>query len=89
MIRLITSSIPVSYCTPINICMNSVEHNASVYLVSLYTYTLYSLYTVQLRNKNLIDSIQDEESAIMDLRVKLKVLPFKQQLNFEEGTIVS
>ena len=39
---------------------------------------------MQLRNKNLIKSIQEEEEAILELRVKLKVLPVKQKLNLEE-----
>ncbi len=36
---------------------------------------------VQLRNRNIVKTIQEEEEAIMQLKVELKVLPLKQQLN--------
>lgn len=37
----------------------------------------------QLRNKTLVQGIRDEEE-IMQLKVKLKVLPLKQKLNIDE-----
>lgn len=55
----------------------------------LYDLYLFIFFPLQLRNKNLIDSIQEEEKAIMDLTVKLKILPIRQQLNLDEGTAIS
>ncbi len=42
------------------------------------------LNSLQLRNKNLIDGIQEEGKAIMDLNVKLKIIPIRRQLNLDE-----
>lgn len=39
---------------------------------------------LELRNKNLVKSIKEEEEEIMQLKVKLKVLPLKQKLNVDE-----
>jgi len=39
---------------------------------------------LELRNKNLVKSIKEEEDEIMQLKVKLKVLPLKQKLNVDE-----
>ena len=39
---------------------------------------------LELRNKNLIQDIKEEEEEIMQLKVKLKVLPLKQKLNADE-----
>lgn len=39
---------------------------------------------LELRNKNLVQSIQEEEEAIMHMKVKLKVIPLKQKLNVDE-----
>jgi len=39
---------------------------------------------LELRNRNLIKSIQEEEEAIVQLKVKLKVLPLKQKLNTDD-----
>ena len=37
-----------------------------------------------MRNKNLVQSIKEEEEEIIQLKVKLKVLPLKQKLNVDE-----
>ena len=42
------------------------------------------LLTIQLRNKTLVQGIRDEEEEIMQIKVKLKVLPLKQKLNVDE-----
>ena len=39
---------------------------------------------LEMRNKNLVQSIKDEEEEIISLKVKLKVLPLKQKLNVDE-----
>jgi hypothetical protein len=39
---------------------------------------------LEMRNKNLVQSIKEEEEEIMQLKVKLKVLPLKQKLNVDE-----
>ena len=39
---------------------------------------------LELRNRNLIQGIKEEEEEIMQLKVKLKVLPLKQKLNADE-----
>ena len=39
---------------------------------------------LQMRNKNLVDGIEEEEEEIIQLRIKLKVLPLKQKLNADE-----
>ena len=39
---------------------------------------------LELRNRNLVQSIKEEEDEIMQLKVKLKVLPLKQKLNVDE-----
>lgn len=39
---------------------------------------------LELRNKNLVQSIKEEEEEIMQLKVKLKVLPLKQKLDVDE-----
>lgn len=39
---------------------------------------------LEMRNKNLVKSIREEENEIIQLKVKLKVLPLKQKLNVDE-----
>ena len=39
---------------------------------------------LEMRNKNLVQSIKEEEDEILHLKVKLKVLPLKQKLNIDE-----
>ncbi len=51
---------------------------------SLYSLLYSVLNSLQLRNKNLIDGIQEEGKAIMDLNVKLKIIPIRRQLNLDE-----
>ena len=38
----------------------------------------------QLRNKTLVQDIREEEDEIMQIKVKLKVLPLKQKLSIDE-----
>ena len=47
---------------------------------SLHTHT----HTHQMRNKNLVQSIREEDKAILNLKVKLKVLPLSKELQVEQ-----
>ena len=40
--------------------------------------------SLQMRNKNLVQSIMEEDEAILNLKVKLKVLPLSKELQVEE-----
>ena len=37
-----------------------------------------------MRNKNLVQSIREEDVAILNLKVKLRVLPFSKELQVEQ-----
>lgn len=39
---------------------------------------------LEMRNKNLVQSINEEGTEIIQLKVKLKILPLKQKLNVDE-----
>ena len=42
------------------------------------------LVSLQMRNKNLVQSIREEDVAIFNLKVKLKVLPLSKELQVEQ-----
>ena len=42
------------------------------------------MFNAQLHNKTLVQDIRDKEEEIMQIKVKLKVLPLKQKLNIDE-----
>ncbi|CAI8053221.1 hypothetical protein GBAR_LOCUS29104 [Geodia barretti] len=39
---------------------------------------------MEMRNKNLVQSIREEDVAILNLKVKLRVLPFSKELQVEQ-----
>ena len=57
---------------------------STLYMYNYYAEELTVLFSFQLRNKTLVQGIRDEEEEIMQIKVKLKVLPLKQKLNVDE-----